>query len=412
MNAVLGIDLGSAVCKAILLDEEGMILGRGVADTRTDYLTAIEAAIAEAMADATLSLMGRRGGLTEEEMERCRLSFRLSDYRRKNGALKTCLMKLAAQRVGAAGQTLIEALSDEVSRIVEGEKTARIVAERSGFFRNSLTTLYREACTALFSGDDFDEDDLMGLLDQAFPMMEKEILPLDPAETIISMLPYEKRYLGEKIKKTRLEVKAQAATGYGRQLLPFPKELIRSEILCHGKGAHYLFPGTRTVLDIGGQDTKAIQVDEKGVVLSFAMNDRCAAGCGRYLGYVADELAIPLSGLGSAACKACRYTPIVSTCTVFTGIEMRSLLYTGEKKEEVLLGLHRAVVLRALSLLARAGGVRNELTFTGGVAGNEAIVRILVELIARHYGSISINTHSDSIFMGAIGAALYALEGL
>ena len=102
-------------------------------------------------------------------------------------------------------------------------------------------------------------------------------------------------------------------TGYGRARLPFPEEAIRSEILCHGLGAHASFPGTRTVLDIGGQDTKAIQVDEHGVVTSFQMNDRCAAGCGRYLGYIADEMNLGLHELGPLALKSDRPVQINST---------------------------------------------------------------------------------------------------
>ena len=93
------------------------------------------------------------------------------------------------------------------------------------------------------------------------------------------------------------EVRA-IGTGYGRQRLPFPKDMIRSEILCHGLGANISFPGTATVLDIGGQDTKAIQVDARGIVTSFQMNDRCAAGCGRYLGYIADEMNLGVHELG------------------------------------------------------------------------------------------------------------------
>ena len=103
-----------------------------------------------------------------------------------------------------------------------------------------------------------------------------------------------------------LEETYVVGTGYGRVRLPFPKEQIRSEILCHGLGAHMMFPGTRTVLDIGGQDTKGIQIDGNGIVTSFQMNDRCAAGCGRYLGYIADEMQIGPHELGPIAMKATR----------------------------------------------------------------------------------------------------------
>jgi benzoyl-CoA reductase subunit A len=197
-------------------------------------------------------------------------------------------------------------------------------------------------------------------------------------------------------------------TGYGRATLPFPKEQIRSEILCHGLGAHRMFPGTRTVLDIGGQDTKAIQVDADGIVTSFQMNDRCAAGCGRYLGYIADEMNLGLHQLGPMAMKAERAVKINSTCTVFAGAELRERLSLGEKREDILAGLHRAIILRAMSLLARSGGVSDEFTFTGGVAKNPMAVRSLGELIEANYGSRTTNISPDSIYTGALGAALFA----
>jgi benzoyl-CoA reductase subunit A len=197
-------------------------------------------------------------------------------------------------------------------------------------------------------------------------------------------------------------------TGYGRQRLPFPDKLIRSEILCHGLGAHHMFPGTRTVLDIGGQDTKAIQVDEHGIVTSFQMNDRCAAGCGRYLGYIADEMNLGLHELGPMAGKACRTVRINSTCTVFAGAELRERLSLGEKREDILSGLHRAIVLRAMSLLARSGGVQEQFTFTGGVAKNSAAVKALRDLVRENYGERTFNISPDSIYTGALGASLFA----
>jgi benzoyl-CoA reductase subunit A len=197
-------------------------------------------------------------------------------------------------------------------------------------------------------------------------------------------------------------------TGYGRQTLPFPKEQIRSEILCHGLGAHVMFPDTRTVLDIGGQDTKAIQVDDQGIVTSFQMNDRCAAGCGRYLGYIADEMNLGVHELGPLACQSKRSVRINSTCTVFAGAELRERLSLSEKREDILAGLHRAIILRAMSLLARSGGVDNEFTFTGGVAKNQAAVDALSGLIRENYGELAMNISPDSIYTGALGAALFA----
>ena len=205
-----------------------------------------------------------------------------------------------------------------------------------------------------------------------------------------------------------LDVVKSVGTGYGRATLPFPKEQIRSEILCHGLGAHAMFPATRTVLDIGGQDTKAIQVDERGIVTSFQMNDRCAAGCGRYLGYIADEMNVGLQELGPMACQSTRPVRINSTCTVFAGAELRERLSLGEKREDILAGLHRAIILRAMSLLARSGGVSDQFTFTGGVARNPAAVGALRNLIAENYGAVTMNISPDSIYTGALGAALFA----
>ena len=111
-------------------------------------------------------------------------------------------------------------------------------------------------------------------------------------------------------------------------------------------------PGTATVLDIGGQDTKAIQVDPHGIVESFQMNDRCAAGCGRYLGYIADEMNMGLHELGPMAMKSTKAIRINSTCTVFAGAELRDRLSLGDKREDIMAGLHRAIILRAMSILA------------------------------------------------------------
>ena len=207
---------------------------------------------------------------------------------------------------------------------------------------------------------------------------------------------------------TPLEESYVIGTGYGRARLPFSKEHIRSEILCHGLGAHVMYPGTATVLDIGGQDTKAIQVDPHGIVESFQMNDRCAAGCGRYLGYIADEMNMGLHELGPLAMKATKNVRINSTCTVFAGAELRDRLSLGEKREDIMLGLHRAIILRAMSILARSGGVRNEFTFTGGVAKNEAAVKSLKELVRENYGEVKLNIDPDSIYTGALGGATFA----
>lgn len=143
------------------------------------------------------------------------------------------------------------------------------------------------------------------------------------------------------------------------------------------------------------------------------MNDRCAAGCGRYLGYIADEMSISLNELGPMALKAEKEVNICSTCTVFAGAELRELTNLGEKREDILGGLHKAIIMRAMSLLARSGGVFNEFTFTGGVARNPAVIKYLSELVKENYGDqIKINIHIDSIFMGALGGAMFARRNM
>ncbi|MFQ6674084.1 MAG: BadF/BadG/BcrA/BcrD ATPase family protein, partial [Fidelibacterota bacterium] len=266
------------------------------------------------------------------------------------------------------------------------------------------------------SGDLFDQ--LIALYDRSITPVENLIIQFDfrqLVEKALSLMPEDMASSGPQIlscleatASLSLEPEDYIGTGYGRQLLPFEEQHIKSEILCHALGAHACFPDTRTVLDIGGQDTKAIQVDRHGLVTSFQMNDRCAAGCGRYLGYIADEMSISVSELGPIAMEADYEANICSTCTVFAGAELREYLNLGEKKENILAGLHKAIVHRAFALLARSGGVRNEFTFTGGVARNPAVVKYVHRMILENYGDLTMNIHADSIFMGALGAAIFS----
>jgi len=217
--------------------------------------------------------------------------------------------------------------------------------------------------------------------------------------------------LGEKAEHAlgiELEETYLVGTGYGRVTLPFSKEHIRSEILCHGFGPHMMYPKPRTLLDIGGQDTKGIQVNPDGIVENFQMNDRCAAGTGRYLGYIADEMNMGLHELGPMALKSKKPARINSTCTVFAGAELRDRLALGEAREDILAGLHRAIILRSMSILSRSGGVADEFTFTGGVAKNEAAVRELKKLVFENYGEVKINIGAESIYTGALGASEFA----
>lgn len=190
-------------------------------------------------------------------------------------------------------------------------------------------------------------------------------------------------------------------TGYGRYRVTFG-DIQVTEISCHARGAQYMFPRTRTVLDIGGQDTKAIRVGNDGQVLDFAMNDKCAAGTGRFLGGAADALEIDLSQLGPLALQARYPVKITTTCTVFAESEIISWLGKGKKVEDILLGVHEAIAKRSLSLLRRVG-IEAEVTFTGGVTRNQGMVTVLERLLEQ-----PLNVSPDAQLMGSIGAALFA----
>lgn len=192
-------------------------------------------------------------------------------------------------------------------------------------------------------------------------------------------------------------------TGYGRYKVTFGHAQV-TEISCHARGAQYFFPATHTVLDIGGQDTKAIRVGENGQVMDFSMNDKCAAGTGRFLGAAAYALDVPLSDLGPLALGARNPVKITTTCTVFAESEIISWLARGKKTEDVLMGVHRAIAGRSLSLIRRVG-VDPEVTFTGGVTRNVAMVQLLQELL-----EMKLNVSPEAHYMGAIGAALFALD--
>ncbi|MDR7482369.1 MAG: acyl-CoA dehydratase activase [Armatimonadota bacterium] len=192
-------------------------------------------------------------------------------------------------------------------------------------------------------------------------------------------------------------------TGYGRFRVEFGHTQV-TEISCHARGAVFLFPGTRTVLDIGGQDTKAIRVGEAGQVLDFCMNDKCSAGTGRFLGAASAALDLPLGELGPLALTARHPVAITNTCTVFAESEILGWLARGRKVEDVLMGVHAAIAARSISLVRRVG-IHPELTFTGGVSRNVAMVKLIGEMVGA-----PVNVSDESHYCGAIGAALFALD--
>ncbi len=192
-------------------------------------------------------------------------------------------------------------------------------------------------------------------------------------------------------------------TGYGRYRVTFGNSQI-TEISCHARGSVHMFPATRTVVDMGGQDTKAIRISASGEIVDFCMNDKCAAGTGRFLGAAAAALDIPLDQLGPTAMRAERPVRISTTCTVFAESEVLSWLGKGKKIEDILRGVHQSIAARSIGLLRRVGVV-DEVTFTGGVAKNIGMVAALEDGLKMH-----LNVSDESHFMGALGAALFALD--
>jgi benzoyl-CoA reductase subunit A len=421
----VGIDLGSTTTKAVILGTDGRVLGRGITNSRSNYDVACQVALGEALTNTRFSLMAgelARAGVAPDRQARLLAEFerhfRADQYRSQLRVLSSELRRFATRLLTrppgleACVTRILDRMEAEVpSLYAEGAR------RKSDFFRDLAGGRYLALAEDEARQTGLAFDVLAGLFDKAILDVENsseaaggfEAHAHAAAEAMIhadAALPA----AAAEVVRIALEQVGSVGTGYGRQRLPFPEGQIRSEILCHGLGAHAMFPATRTVLDIGGQDTKAIQVDEQGIVTSFQMNDRCAAGCGRYLGYIADEMSLGLHELGPIACQSTSPVRINSTCTVFAGAELRERLSLGEKREDILAGLHRAIILRAMSLLARSGGVKDEFTFTGGVAKNPAAVAALRRLLAEHYGELTINISDDSIYTGALGAALFALR--
>jgi benzoyl-CoA reductase subunit A len=418
MRCFVGIDLGSTTTKAVVLDERGAILGRGITNSRSNYDLAAKVAREEAFITARFGLLRQ---MVEQAagpllLDRLLRAFRFSQTQAQLHRLRELISdeieRTVADHLAEGALTAINQIFDATQAEEEAWFLADDPPARSDFFRDAAGSAFMRHAEEIGDPDGISFDLLVGLYDKCIIRVENEPLELGFHHHIESALehignPDEVRSAVVAARDAPLEEARTVGTGYGRARLPFPKNQIRSEILCHGLGAHTLFPRTRTVLDIGGQDTKAIQVDGEGIVTSFQMNDRCAAGCGRYLGYIADEMNIGLHELGPLAEKSTRFVKINSTCTVFAGAELRERLSLGECREDIVAGLHRAIILRAMSLLARSGGIEEEFTFTGGVARNPAAVRALRELCEQTYGKRTVNISPDSIFTGALGAALF-----
>ena len=207
----------------------------------------------------------------------------------------------------------------------------------------------------------------------------------------------------EQAGKGKDEMAFVLATGYGRNSLEEIADAQMSELSCHAKGATFLFPQVHTVVDIGGQDVKILQV-ENGVMTNFVMNDKCAAGTGRFLDVMARVLEVKVQDLGMLGAQSTKQVEISSTCTVFAESEVISQLSMGTDQRDIINGIHRSVASRVAGLAHRVG-IRDQVVMTGGVAQNSGVVKALEEALG-HEVHISPLTQ----YNGALGAALFAYQ--
>ncbi len=193
------------------------------------------------------------------------------------------------------------------------------------------------------------------------------------------------------------------ATGYGRVLVPFANENV-SEISCHARGINYYFPEVRTILDMGGQDCKAISVDAEGKVTNFVMNDKCAGGTGRFLEMISDVLNLPLQEIGDRSLQSKSAIPFNTICAVFARTEAVGYLRKGVAKEDILSGLHEAISVRCLNLLKKVS-IQPNFSISGGIAKNKGMVAKIREKVG-----LEPCLAPDPQLAGCLGAAIFAQE--
>ncbi len=241
--------------------------------------------------------------------------------------------------------------------------------------------------------------------------MTKVVIVSDRIETaLIGPTGPEHRKLANKVmeealKQARLrfeDLSYIVATGYGRINVPFADRQI-TEITCHAKGLYSLLPTVKTIIDIGGQDSKGIRIKD-GKVINFVMNDKCAAGTGRFLEVIADSLGVPLNDLGKLSLEASRATPISSTCTVFAEHEVTNQLANGESVANLVAGVHESIATRVYSLVRKLQ-IEKDIAVTGGGAKNIGLVKAL----EGKFGS-PVLIPPEPLITGALGAALLGKE--
>ena len=237
------------------------------------------------------------------------------------------------------------------------------------------------------------------LLGQSRRIIDYDIVPATPGNISRS-----RELLADLVARSGLGVPGRiVSTGYGRRRAEYADGNV-SEITAHARGAHFLFPQARTVIDIGGQDAKVIALDESGRVEDFVLNDRCAAGTGRFLEVMARALELSLEELADPALAGDEPVQISSQCTVFAESEIISALSRGRRVEDIVAGLNRALASRVVQLVRQVGG-RPPLVFQGGVAKNKGLTQTLEAMLGA-----PLTIYREPQLVGALGAALMALE--
>jgi len=242
------------------------------------------------------------------------------------------------------------------------------------------------------------------ILDENGTVVADAIVPseIDPEETSIVVL--EKACANVPELKSYKDLAYLVGTGYGRNEVAFANENI-SEISCHAMGAYTCAPGVKTIVDIGGQDVKTIALGDDGSVLEFAMNDKCAAGTGRFYEAMSRIFRMDLNEFSDLSLKARSVIPVTAQCSVFAESEVVSLLAKRNPPEDIAAGIQKAVAKRCFTLLKRIG-MQPDITLTGGCAKNTGLVQALSKIINMKVISLPV----DPQIIGALGAAAYAKQ--
>lgn len=240
--------------------------------------------------------------------------------------------------------------------------------------------------------------------DGDFRIIGSSIVPTSPIPAKTANTAYDQAL--EQAKLTREDVQHIVGTGYGRVRIPFANSNI-SEISCHGRGAFSQVDTVRIVIDVGGQDSKVIKIDEKGKLLDFSMNDKCAAGTGRFLEVMARALELELDDLGPKSSESKHPALITAQCSVFAETEVVSLIAEGKRVEDIIAGIHESIASRIMSLVNRVG-IQQDITISGGVAKNEGVVLAIENKLGFRIKRLSM----DPQLIGALGAALFARDEL